>query len=248
LAAIAAAGAGLYAKVGVRYGLVASDWVLAAMALVLLVVYTLVVGVQVRRPGVAFPGLVCGLLVALAWLTPNGFTFYGLIVDVPHLWVPVLQVIVVPLLIGVAGTLWSGSAVTGRRIARLAALSAGLGVFLYATLAVSVIGATGDQIDATWTISASVADRLGNNAVFYLWFLPLTTAALGWAGAAATVRIRPQLATITAATTAPASTAASATTGPAASGPSRSRGTRLLLLCALAVAIVIVVGATFIKG
>jgi hypothetical protein len=94
----------------------------------------------------------------------------------------------------VAGTLWGGSAAAGRRIARLAAFSASLGLFLYGTLAVAVIGASGAQIDATWTVSASVDDRLGNNAIFYLWLLPLVTAALGWAAAATTARIRPSLA------------------------------------------------------
>jgi hypothetical protein len=105
---------------------------------------------------------------------------------------------VVPLLAGAAGMLWGGSAAAGRRIARLAAVSAGLVLFLYGTLAVAVIGAAGAQIDATWTVSANVDDRLGNNAIFYLWFVPLTTAALGWAAAtaaaAASARLRPHLA------------------------------------------------------
>jgi hypothetical protein len=43
----------------------------------------------------------------------------------------------------VAGTLWGGSAAAGRRIARLAGFTAGLGMFLYGTLAVAVIGAAG---------------------------------------------------------------------------------------------------------
>jgi hypothetical protein len=68
------------------------------------------------------------------------------------------------------------------------------GLFLYGTLAVAVIGAAGAQIDANWTVSANVDDRLGNNVIFYLWVLPLITAALGWAAAAATARIRPRLA------------------------------------------------------
>jgi hypothetical protein len=67
-------------------------------------------------------------------------------------------------------------------------------MFLYGTLAVAVIGATGAQIDANWTVSANVDDRLGNNVIFYLWVLPLITAALGWAAAAAAARIRPRLA------------------------------------------------------
>jgi len=149
---------------------------------------------MMRQPGVAIPGLLGGLLVALAWLVPYGFTFYGFIVAVPPLWAVLTQAFVAPLLVGVTGTLWGGSAVAGRRIARLAAFSAGLGLFLYGTLAVATIGASGAQIDATWTVSASVDDRLGSNVIFYLWLLPLVTAALGWAAAAATGRIRPRLA------------------------------------------------------
>jgi len=244
ITAMAAAGAGLYAWTGVRYGLGTSDWVLAAIALVVAVGYILVVGVQVRRPGVVLPGLVGGLLVAVAWLVPNGFTFYGLIVTVPHLWAPLLQVIVVPLVTGVAGTLWSGSAVTGRRIARLAALSAGVGVFLYGTLAIAVIGAAGAQIDATWTISANVADRLATNAVFYLWFLPVTTAALGWAAAAATARVRPRLATVAASTTPSSAGSIAAPSGRALNGRWSSR---LLLACTVVGALVILAGV-FLKG
>jgi len=154
--------------------------------------------VLVRQPGIAVPGLLGGLLVALTWLVPYGFTFYGLIVAVPPFWAVLTQGLVVPLLAGAAGTLWGGSAAAGRRIARLAAVSAGLVLFLYGTLAVAVIGTAGAQIDATWTVSAAVDDRLGNNVIFYLWVVPLTTAALGWAAATATAaasaRLRPRLA------------------------------------------------------
>jgi len=199
---IAVGAAGLYAALAVRYRLGAWSWVFAAVVLVLLAGCTLAACVLVRQRGIAVPGLLGGLLVALAWLVPYGFTFYGLIVAVPPFWVLLTQVFVVPLLAGVAGTLCGGSAAVGRRIARLAAFSAGLVLFLYGTLAVAVIGAAGAQIDATWTVSANVDDRLGNNAIFYLWFLPLITAALGWAAATATAtataaagaRLRPRLA------------------------------------------------------
>lgn len=195
---VAAGAAGLYAALEVRYGLGAWGWVFAAVVLVLLAGCTLAACVLARQPGIAVPGLLGGLLVALAWLVPYGFTFYGLIVAVPPFWASVAQGLVVPLLAGAAGTLWGGSAAAGRRIARLAAFSAGLVLFLYGTLAVAVIGAAGAQIDATWTVGANVDDRLGNNAIFYLWLVPLTTAALGWAAATATAaagaRLRPRLA------------------------------------------------------
>ena len=101
----------------------------------------------------------------------------------------------VPAVVGVVGTLWGGSAVVGRRTARLAAISAGVGVFLYGTLAVAVLGAGGPPSDSGFTVRYIVGDRLGNNIVFYLVLLPLATATIGWAAAAATARIRPRLAT-----------------------------------------------------
>jgi hypothetical protein len=99
---------------------------------------------------------------------------------------------VVPLLAGVIGTLYGGSAAAGRRIARLAAFTAGLYVFLYGTLAVAVLGLGGPPGDPGCTGSCNIGDRLGNNTIFYLWLLPLTTAAIGWAAATATARIRPR--------------------------------------------------------
>ena len=62
-------------------------------------------------------------------------------------------------------------------------------MFLYGTLAVVVIGARGPG-DPGCTGSCNIGDRLGNNTIFYLWCLPLWTAALGWAAAAYTARIR----------------------------------------------------------
>jgi hypothetical protein len=188
MAAVAAGSVGLYAFVGVRYGLPAWDWVFAAVALVLLVSYTLAASVLLRSPRVALPGLLGGLLAALIWLAP-GYTFWDVVTSVTPRWVGLVQVIVVPLLVGVVGTLRGGSAAAGRRIARLAAFSAALYVFLYGTLAVVAIGARGPG-DPGCTGSCNIGDRLGTNATFYLWCLPLWTAALGWAAAAYTARIR----------------------------------------------------------
>ena len=100
---------------------------------------------------------------------------------------------VLALLVGAAGTLWGGSAVDGRRIARLAALRAALGLYLYATIAVAVLGAGGPHEDTGWTASSIISDRLGSNVIKLLVVLPLVTATIGWAGAAATARIRPRL-------------------------------------------------------
>jgi hypothetical protein len=213
MVAVAAGSAGLYASVGVRYGLEAWGWVFAAIALVLLASYTLVASVLLRQPGVALPGLLGGLFIALTWLAP-GYTFYDVIASVTPLWAVLVQVIVVPLLVGVAGALWGGSAAVGRRIARLAAISAGLYIFLYGTIAVAVLGAGGPPGDPNSTVSAIVDDRLGNNAVFYLWFLPLTTAAIAWAAAAATARVHPR----------PAATVSSTLSSTAASVPLMAAG------------------------
>ena len=193
--------AGMYAFVGVRYGLQAGDWAYAAVALVLLAGYAVAASVLARQPGIAVPGLLGGLLLAVVWLAPGQFTFYGFIAAVQPFWVATGTLVVVPLLAGVIGTLYGGSATAGRRIARLAAFSGGLCVFLYGTLAVAVLGLGGPPGDPGCTGSCNIGDRLGNNTIFYLWLLPLTTAAIGWAAAAATARIRPRPAAgITAAT------------------------------------------------
>ena len=47
--------------------------------LVLLASFTLAASVLLRRPGVALPGLLGGLFVALAWLEMQRFTFAGVI-------------------------------------------------------------------------------------------------------------------------------------------------------------------------
>jgi len=193
LIAVATGGAGLYAFTGARYGLDVGDWLFAAAALVLLAAYILAASVMLRRTGVALPGLLCGLCVTVAWLAMSGFTFYGILAPTSF-WAFLASAVEVPLLVGVAGALWGRGAVAGRRIARLAGYSAGLFLFLYGTLAVAVLGTGGPPGQAGWTAGAMIGDRLDNNTVAYLWLLPLTTAALGWAAAAATTRILPDLA------------------------------------------------------
>ena len=147
-----------------------------------------------RRPGVAVPGLLGGLFVALAWIAMSGFTFTSFITRVWSAWTVPLLFFVVPAAVGVIATLWCGSAVAGRRTARLAGISAGLGIYLYGTLAVAVVGAGGEPIDSGFTVTSTVTDRLGNNIIFYLALLPLVTATFGWAASAATAHLRPKLA------------------------------------------------------
>ena len=187
--AVAAASVGLYASVAIRYGLGVGSWVAAAILVVFLVGYLLAASALLRRPGVAIPGLLGGLFVVLAWLTLSGFTFYEQIApDIVH-WHRLVMMTAVPLAVGAAGTLWSRDPVIGRRVARLAAISAGLGLYLYGTLAVAVLGAGGPPEDTGWTVRYIVDDRLGNNLVDLL-LTTLVIATVGWAGAAAAARLR----------------------------------------------------------
>ena len=192
MVAVAAGATGLYADMVVRHGLGVLGWVWGVIILVFLVSYTLAASVLLRRPAVAIPGLLGGLFVTLAWLAIQRFTFAGVIAPMTA---PSARLVMIgaPLLVGAVGTLWGGSAVDGRRIARLAALSAALGLYLYATIAVAVLGAGGPLQDTGWTASSIISDRLGNNVIKLLVVLPLVTATIGWAGAAATARIRPRL-------------------------------------------------------
>ena len=186
---VAVGSVGVYASVAIRYGLGVGDWVAAAILVVFLAGYLLAASALLRRPGVAIPGLLGGLFVALAWLTMKGFTFYGVIGTIPAGWEKLVLVIGVPLVVGAAGTLWSRDAAVGRRVARLAAISGGLGVYLYGTLAVAVLGAGGPPEGTGWTVRYIVSDRLGSNLVNLL-MISLVTATVGWAGAAATARLR----------------------------------------------------------
>jgi len=187
--AVAVGSVGLYASVAIRYGLGAGDWVAAAILVVFLAGYLLAASALLRRPGVAIPGLLGGLFVALAWLAMKGFTFYGVIGTIPTMREKLVLVIGVPLAVGAAGTLRSRDPVIGRRVARLAAISAGLGLYFYATLAVAVLGAGGPPADTGWTVRYIISDRLGTNLVDLL-LTTLVTATVGWAGAAA-ARLRP---------------------------------------------------------
>jgi hypothetical protein len=193
MVAVAAGATGLYAAVVVRHGLGVSGWVWGAVILVFLVSYTLAASVLLRRPAVAMPGLLGGLFVTLAWLAIQRFTFAGVIAPMTA---PSARLVVIgaPLLVGAAGTLWGGSAADGRRIARLAALSAALGLYLYATIAVAVLGAGGPPSDPGSTVSYTVGDRLGSAILKDLVLLPLVTATIAWATATATARLRPSLA------------------------------------------------------
>jgi hypothetical protein len=254
--AVAAAGAaGVYAAVAVRYRLGAGDWVFAVIALVILASFTLAAATLLRRPGVARPGLAGGLFVALAWLALSGFSFDGIVAPVISLWSHLVLLIAVPVLVGVAATLPGGSAVTGRRTAGLAAISAALGLYLYATIAVAVLGGGGPP-DPGLTASSIVSDRLGNNVIADLLAVPLVTATVGWAAAAATGRLRPAARLVTVPLTAagpagsgnPDPTAAPRQAGRAARVASWYQTAYLLLLCAVVAAALVLAAAGWLRG
>lgn len=251
MAAVAAATAGLGGAVVVRYGLGTGGWVTAAVMLIFLAGFALAASVLLRRPGIALPGLLGGLLVAVAWLAMSGFTFYGVIAPVTAPFSPLLPVIGAPLLVGAVGTLWGGSVAAGRRIARLAALSASVSLGLYGTIAVAVLGAGGPPGTPGWTVGQNVSDRLANNITGFLVALPLMTATIGWAAAAATARLGPRLAASV--TPAPAAGQGGGATSPRGAEPvARGRSWRrtayLLLLWAVVAAGVLMAVVSGLRG
>ena len=162
--------------------------------------------------------------MAAAWLAVSGWTFGKLLGPITMPGAKPLLVLVVPAVVGAGGTLWAGSAEAGRRIARLAAVSAGLGLYLYGALAVAAVGAGGPPGLPHAGVAGNVSDRLGNRVLLALLLLPLVTAAMGWAAAAATARLR---------WGAPEPALAAPAAGPAASTASRPQAAYLLLLTAV---------------
>ena len=187
--ALAAGSVGLYASVAVHYRLAGGDWIAGGILTVFVIGVLLGGSSLVRRPGVAIPGLLGGLIVVLVWLALSGFTFLDQILpDIVH-WHRWVDLIVVPFVVGAGGTLWGGDPIVGKRVARLAAITSGLGLFVYTSIAVAVIGGGGppDQ-DGGFTLRGTVSDRLGNNMIL-LAFTTLVVATIGWGGAAAAGRL-----------------------------------------------------------
>jgi hypothetical protein len=188
----AAGCAGLFGYAIIRYpGSDGGIWVFLAFFLAVLAGYILAGSVLVRRPGVAGPGLVGGLVVAAGWLALAGVTDHPVASPLAQL----LWLVAVPLAVGAGGTWRGGTATFGRRTALLAGLSAALGLFL---IRVGVLVATGggpytpDQIreaGGTDVTSYFVGDGLGK-ATMLLLLIPLLAATIGWAGAALAARIR----------------------------------------------------------
>jgi hypothetical protein len=187
--ALAAGAVGLYGGLAVHYRLAGGDWIVFGIVSVFLIGVLLGASALLRRPGVAIPGLLGGVCIALVWLTLSGFTFLDQMLPNIVPWHRFVEVIVVPFVVGAAGTLWARDPLTGQRIARLAAITGGLGLYLYRTIAVAAIGGGGpfDQ-DGGGTLRGTISDRLGNNMVVLL-YMSVVAAIVGWGGAAAVGRL-----------------------------------------------------------
>ena len=176
----------IYAGMTVHYRLGAGGWIALAVVLIICVGYLLGVSALLRRPGVALPGLLGGVFATVVGLALSGLTAVDQVTFIPSPWQQWVTMIAVPAAIGAAGTLRRRGPAVGRRVVRLAALTAGLLQLLYATVAVAILGGGGppDQ-DGGYTVRGTVSDRLGSN-VFHLLVYTLIIAMVGWAAAALT--------------------------------------------------------------
>ena len=187
--ALAAASVGLYAAAALHYRLGGGDWIAAGVLTVFVIGCLLGASALVRRPGVTIPGLLGGLFVALAWLTLSGFTLLDQVLPDVVPWHPWVEAVLVPFFVGATGTLWSRDPIAGKRIARLAAITSALGLYVYSTIAVAVIGGSaGFAEEGGGTLRGTISDRLGNNLIFLL-FTTMVVATVGWGGAAAAGRL-----------------------------------------------------------
>jgi hypothetical protein len=191
LATVASVGGGVVVYSYIHYGLGTGlgTWLSAVVLVAVLGGSCLAAGALARRPGVAGPGFAGGLVVAAAWLAVSGVTFTRFLQPITHFWVVLVVALLVPGAVGVAASLWARSDVAGRRIARLAAVSAGLSLYLYGVVAVAVVGPRAELPSPGWTSAAMVSDMLSNQIGFGLLFVPLATATVGWAAASATARL-----------------------------------------------------------
>jgi hypothetical protein len=187
--ALAAASLSIYAGLTIHYQLAAGAWIQTAVVTLLCTGFLLGVRSLSRRTGVAIPGLLGGVAVTVVGLALSGFTAVDQVSYIPAPGAQWVMVIIVPALVGAIGTFWRRDPAAGRRIARLAALSAGLLQLLYSTIAVAVLGGGGPpDEDGGFTLRGTINDRLANNLVD-LVVGTLIVATVGWAGAALAGRL-----------------------------------------------------------
>ena len=195
MAALAAFALGSAVVLGVgftHFGLAANPWNWLVMAILVTVMIgsVVVVSVLLRRPGIAGPGLIGGLFVAVAWLGFSEFRFAGIVspINSSSDWSNPALYIAVPLVVGV-GVAWrSKSTIEGQRAARLAGASAGLAMFFLATIA--VLGIDGGPRDPGVGVAGGVSEAFAGVAMQYLISVPLAMATIGWVAATATARFR----------------------------------------------------------
>lgn len=109
----------------------------------------------------------------------------------------------------------------------------------------------GPPDDSGFTGRYIISDRLANNILPNLVILPLVTATVGWAAAAATARIRPRLAANADAVTLTAVGPGQPTTMPESAGSAVPRRTRrqtvrVALLSAVVAAVVVLSAASWL--
>jgi hypothetical protein len=246
MVAVALGSAAVFGFGFVHFALAANAWnwvllvILAALTMGLIVAGS----VLLRRPGVAGPGLVGGLFVAAAWLAASRFTLLGVLDPIRSIgrWSVPALLIAVPLVVGAGGAWRSGSALVGRRAARLAGVSAGLATFFVSSIAVVAID--GGPRDPGVGVAGGVSEAFSSVAMIFLMLVPLGTATIGWAAATAIARFRfvglarPSIDSVSAPKAAKR----------AAEGNRIRTNGRRLLGAAVAVAIVMAVALLFLAG
>jgi putative effector of murein hydrolase LrgA (UPF0299 family) len=232
---VAVTGIGVYVDTTDQYGWALSSQESLAVIVVILLGFCAAGITLLRRPGVAVPGLLGGLVVAVMWLATTGYTFSDIVDGKSSSFLRLILMLAVPAVVGLVASLWSGSAEIGKRVVRLAALSSGLATFAYGCIAVMTIGSGGGPGDPGASLAATVSDRLQTQGVEFLLLLPTLTAVIGWAGAATTSQLNLRRAN---------RAAISVTSGGHVTQPLR----RSVVLCAVVGGAVLLVGATFLAG
>jgi hypothetical protein len=192
LASVAVGSAVLFGIGFAHFGLAANpwNWVMLPFLAALVTSCLVAASVLLRRPGVAGPGLVGGLVVAGTWLAFSEFTYAGVLSPINSVGDrarPALF-LAVPLVVGVGCALGSRSALVGQRAIRLAGASAGLVMFFVSTIAVLAID--GGPRDPGVGVAGGVSESFLKEAMLFLFFLPLATASIGWVSATLASRVR----------------------------------------------------------
>src|ERR1043166_1511669 len=107
--ALAAASLGIYTGMAVAYQFGIGGWIAITVDLLICVSLLLGASALLRRPGIALPGLLGGLVVTVVTLALSGFTALDQVTYIPSFWQQWVIVIGLPALVGATGTLWRGA-------------------------------------------------------------------------------------------------------------------------------------------